>query len=361
MIIGKKTLVFGLVSAISAACSPNDDVLTLFVGTYTGSGSEGIYVYQFDQETGGFVSGEAVGFTEIENPSFLTVSDDDVVYAVSEKSDESASIHSFRYCPEEFSFDFLGKVSSMGADPCYVSTDGRIAASGNYSGGTMAVFPIGDDGALMDASVVLKGSVGGPDLSRQNEAHVHCAVFSPDGRCLIATDFSADRLIKYEIGSGETEYFPLAADSGPRHVTFSPDGRFLYVIGELSGDVSVLDYEGGCVLKQVVNADRVDARGAADIHISPDGRFLYTSLRVENDGIAIFGIAGDGTLTEAGYMNTGRHPRNFTITPNGRFLLCACRDSDSVDVYEIDPDAGLLTETGRSIRLSKPVCLVWHK
>ncbi len=347
------------VAAMAVSCSSVQEPLTLFVGTYTGSGSEGMYVYQFDQNKGVFMSQAPVGFAEIENPSFLAVTDDDMVYAVTEKSDETAALTSFRFDPSSFGFTRLRTVSSMGADPCYVSTDGRTVAVGNYSGGTMALFPIGDDGAAGEAYAVVDGAAGGPDLSRQSAPHVHCTVFSPDGRHLIATDFSADRLIRYELVSGGTDYLDMKADTGPRHVTFSPDGRFLYVIGELSGEVSVVEYGDSWSIRQVIKADKADARGAADIHVSPDGRFLYASLRLENDGISIFRIAEDGTLTEAGYMNTGIHPRNFTITPNGRFLLCACRDSDSVEVYAIDSDTGLLTKTGASLSLSKPVCLVF--
>ncbi len=356
-----KTLIgMAMASAMLVSCASNEDFVTLLVGTYTGSGSEGIYVYQFDQENGKFVSKEAVGFAEMENPSFLTLSPEGVVYAVSEMPDERASLVSFRYDPESFEFEKLSEVSSRGEDPCYVSTDGRIVAVGNYSGGTMAVFPVGSEGEAGEAAVVIEGSATGPDISRQNSPHIHCAQFSPDGKHLIATDFSGDRLIRYEIETGAVEYVPLSADTGPRHVTYSPDGRHLYVIGELSGEVTVVEYGHTLSVKQSVMADKVDARGAADIHISPDGRHLYASLRLENDGIAIFNIGEDGTLTEAGYMNTGIHPRNFNITPNGKYLLCACRDSDSVEVYEIDRETGLLTRTSEELSLSKPVCLVWN-
>ncbi len=356
-----KTLIgMAMASAMFVSCASNDDVITLLIGTYTGSGSEGIYVHQFDQEKGRFVNGEAVGFAPMDNPSYLTVSEENIVYAVSEMPDERASIVSFLYNPDTFGFTKIGEVSSRGEDPCYVSTDGRIVAVGNYSGGTMALFPVGSEGEAGEAAVVLGGSATGPDLSRQNTPHIHCAVFSPDGKYLIATDFSGDRLIRYEIESGALQSLGLSSDTGPRHVTFSPDGKYLYVIGELSGEVTVVEYGHTLSIKQVIMADRVDARGAADIHISPDGRHLYASLRLENDGIAIFDIAPDGTLTEAGYMNTGIHPRNFNITPNGKYLLCACRDSDSVEVYEIDRETGLLTRTSEELSLSKPVCLVWN-
>ena len=111
--------------------------------------------------------------------------------------------------------------------------------------------------------------------------------------------------------------------------------------------------------RQDIRADRVDARGAADIHISPDGKFLYASLRLKNDGIAVFSIADDGTLTDVGYQTTGVHPRNFNITPDGRFVLVACRDENAIEVYRRDAKTGLLKDTGTRISLEKPVYVGW--
>ncbi len=353
-----------------ASCATNEDVMTLLVGTYTGSGSEGIYAYQFDQNEGRFAVPEisardeapgSLGFAEICNPSFLTISGQNIVYAVTEKGDSTASLTSFRFDPESFGFEKLGTVPSMGGDPCYVSTDGDIVATANYSGGTMGIFPIGDDGAALPPTIFVEGSATGPDARRQAAPHVHCCVFSPDGKYLFASDFSGDRIIRYDIATGETAHFAVRDDSGPRHIVFSPSGGHMYVISELSGDVTVFACDGGLTEVQVIKADKVGARGAADIRVSPDGRFLYASLRLKNDGIAVFSIGRDGLLTEAGYTNTGGHPRNFTITPNGRFLLCACRDTNSVEVYSIDENTGLLAKTGEEIRLGKPVCLVWVK
>ena len=126
------------------------------------------------------------------------------------------------------------------------------------------------------------------------------------------------------------------------------------MIGELSGDVAVFDYKAGnLTLRQVVKADRFYARGAADIHLSPDGKFLYASLRLQNDGIAVFSVGADGTLAEVGYQHTGPHPRNFVITKD--LAIVACRDSDEIEIYSRDPDSGLLTDTGRRISLPKPV------
>lgn len=113
---------------------------------------------------------------------------------------------------------------------------------------------------------------------------------------------------------------------------------------------------------QTIQADMLDARGSADIHLSPDGRHLYASNRLKGDGLAIFQINGeDGTLTKVGYQPTGIHPRNFIITPNGKYVLVACRDTNEIQVFARDASTGLLTDTRQSIKTTKPVCLKFIK
>ena len=151
----------------------------------------------------------------------------------------------------------------------------------------------------------------------------------------------------------------VAAGSGPRHLTFDDEGRYAYLITELSGEVMVFSHhEGKLTQIQTVTADDRHARGSADIHLTPNGRFLYASNRLQGDGIAIFSVDKEsGMLTRTGYQPTARHPRNFAITPNGSFLLCACRDADIIQVFAIDPDTGMLSDTSHDIHVPHPVCI----
>ena len=151
----------------------------------------------------------------------------------------------------------------------------------------------------------------------------------------------------------------LEPASGPRHICFSKDGRFAYLINEISGKVTTLSYDGKCLTPiQYIEADTVNAQGSADIHLSPDGKFLYASNRLKADGIAIFSVNQEtGLLTKAGYQLTGIHPRNFVMTPDGKYLLVACRDSNVVQIFSRDKETGLLVDTGKRIETSKPVCL----
>ena len=199
---------------------------------------------------------------------------------------------------------------------------------------------------------------GGQDPVRQCKPHVHCAAFTPDGKNLVFSEFSADAI-------GEVTLTPLGIDNcrtatmvpieyGPRHILFDKHGEHFYVIGELSGKIAVYDYEDGqFTMKQTVRADQVDARGAADIHLSPDGKFLYASLRLKNDGIAIFSVGHDGRLTYVGYQLTGPHPRNFAVTESE--VIVACRDSNAIEIYRRNRKTGLLSDTGRRISAEKPV------
>ena len=360
--------------ALAFASCTGPDMLNLFVGTY----SDGFYAYEFDQKAGKFLGEGPVAKAEMPNPSYLTVHGNRV-YAVSEMSDTTASVWAWRWGGNGFELinsQPTGVISAdvipseakespfRGEDPCYVSTDGTLLAVANYSGGTLAAYRIREDGGIAPLDSLLISGTGGPDLSRQETPHVHCAVFSPDGKHLFFSEFSADEIGRLDVYAGGVRNYCRAAtlhsDYGPRHLLFDASGQHLYVIGELSGDVTVFDYVNGSLTeKQVIKADRMDARGAADLHFSPDGKFLYASLRLRGDGIVVFEVGPGGLLNYVGYTATGPHPRNFNITPNGRYVLVCCRDNDAVEVYARDAATGLLTFTGERLPVTRPVYVGW--
>lgn len=341
----------------------NTDELAMLVGTYTNGSSKGIYTFRFNQETGTAVALDSVA---LPNPSYLVPSEDGkLVYAVSEMNDSTAALNALSFDRETGKLDLLNSVPTFGEDPCYVATNGKEVLTANYSGGSMSVFPLLKDGKLAPADTLFEGSATGPDALRQSTPHIHCAIFSPDGKYIFATDFSADRILRFVLHPEDIvphrslETTDIEADSGPRHLTFSPDGKFAYLITELSGKVIAFSYNDGNLKQiQTIAADTVAARGSADIHLSPDGKYLYASNRLKEDGIAIFAVnPEDGTLAKAGYQHTGIHPRHFNITPNGKFLLAACRDSNVIQVYRRDEHTGLLSDTRQDIVVDKPVCI----
>ena len=365
-------LVMGLcaISMLSSACTTRnasqlraENELTMLVGTYTTGNSKGIYTFRFNQETGETTPLEV---TEVSNPSYLTLSSDNrFVYVVSEENDSSASVHAFAFDEDQGSLKLLNSHKTMGEDPCYVATDVKKVLTANYSGGTKSIFPIRYDGSLDPADTLFEGSASGPDKDRQATPHIHCTVFSPDSNYIFASDFSADRILRYAINVKEELPRPLSETvdvepgSGPRHLIFSKNGKFAYLINELSGKVIAFAYTDGRLNQiQTITADTLHARGSADIHLSPDGRYLYASNRLKNDGIVIFEVNPEkGTLAKAGYQLTGAHPRNFNITPNGKYLLVACRDSNLIQVFARDITSGLLKDTGKDIIIDKPVCI----
>jgi len=365
----KKTiLLYGLALLSFTACtsSHEPDNITLLVGTYTGQGSDGIYTFRFDQANGIATPLQSV---EVKNPSYVIPSGNgEYVYAVTETNDSVAALNAYKLDKSTGALTFINKQYTFGEDPCYVDVNGNTALTANYTGGSMTVFPIAADGSLAPADTVFCGSTGGPDMTRQDTPHVHCTLYSPDGKYIFATDFSADRILSFKVEPNVVRPIPadnittLDADYGPRHITFAPSGKFAYVIGELSDNITAMKYDNGKLAPfQVVNGSDAGGRGGADIHITPNGRFLYASHRIKEDGISIFSIGNDGTLAKVGYQLTGIHPRNFNITPNGRYLLCACRDSNVIQVYEINQKTGMLSDTHNDISISQVVCVKFVK
>jgi 6-phosphogluconolactonase (cycloisomerase 2 family) len=358
--------------AEAAVLKSDEGDLFLLVGTYTSpEGSRGVYVYRFNAVTG---KSDSVSMVEVDNPSYLTVSPDEkFVYAVSEDDEAGGSAHAFSFDKQHGILTPINSSPTLSSGPCYITmhSNGRDLHTANYGGGSITSFQTNEDGSLTPATSVIQFKGSGSDSIRQERSHLHSVMYSPDGQFLFAADLGTDKL--YRFGVNDTPFagqpslqqssmkeFMLPPGTGPRHFDFHPDGgKYLYLLGELSGEVIVFDYHfGELVQKQVIAADTVKARGSADIHVSPDGRHLYASNRLQADGIAIFAIhPEDGTLTKVGYQLTVKHPRNFVITPNGKFLLVAGRDDNRIQVFSVDTETGLLTDIHQPVGVSKPVCL----
>lgn len=369
----KKLLCMGILitAAILSAYGSSDNKreVTLFVGTAQPAEKPGILIYAFDQNNGSFsLKNEVKG---ISNPTYLAIGKDGkYLYSVSENDNSDAALYAYSYDPQTWTLTLLNTQKTDGAAPCYVWVDPRntLAATANYNGGSVSLFPIKSDGKL-DAVEMIQYSGGNPASERQSRPHLHSIYSTPDQKQLLANDLGCDKVYAFDLVADANGHYKavqkedatlqLPAGEGPRHTAFHPDGKFAYIIGELSGNVTALKYEDGRLTPfQTVKADTLNASGSADIHITPDGRFLYASNRLKGDGIAIFSInQNNGRLTKVGYQLTGIHPRNFAISPNGKYLLCACRDSNSIEIYRIDPASGLLDNTGKAIKVTKPMCV----
>lgn len=342
--------------------------LFLLIGSYCPETDPGVKVYDFDT-----AAGTATPFCEvsgIENPSFLCISDDGShVYAVSEREGSTSMLHHLVFQPSKASLQLLGARLTKGGAPCYVALapDGRSVYTANYLGGSVTMFRRDANGTLsIGQSTPFIGH--GVDAERQSGPHLHAINFTPDGKWMLANDLGTDRIHLFPKADDGTypsctQDFALQGGMGPRHLCFDAMGQYAYLLGEMSGEIAVLKYqpeaEHPLSVVQTVKADIHDGKGSADIHLSPDGHFLYASHRLKGDGISIFAVDAAGCLTPVGYQPTGSHPRNFTLSPDGRYLLVACRYADEVEIYERNPATGGLTDTGRRISTPKPVCLVF--
>ena len=356
-----KTLVLGMIATALPTFSMAGNDLDMVVGTYTGTGSEGLYSFSFNQITGVAALRSTL---EVKNPSYLAFARDGRhLYAVSENNDATPTLNSIAFDPVTGNMSFMNSQLTHGKDPCYVAADGKVALTANYSGGSLSVFPVLRNGTLGKMTKQFAGYKGGPDRTRQNVPHIHCVRFAPDG-FVLATDFSADQILtfRYDKATGTLSPYGIATHvkrgSGPRHLVFSPDGRHAYLMSELSGYITVFDYaKGELKATQTILADDAHARGGADIHVSPDGRFVYASTRLKAEGITLFRVEAGGKLVRTGKCRTGSHPRSFTITPNGKYLLVACRDADKIQVFSRDKSTGQLRDTRQDIQLPRPACI----
>lgn len=367
--------------AQDASAGPAGGVYNLLVGTYTGSGSDGLYVYRFDTDSGRV---SPVSSAKAENPSYLVASRDGRhVYAVNELPGDAGpasvrgGVSAFDFDAKTGALKFVNRVSAQGNDPCYLSLspDGRYLVVANYSvasdpGGSFSVFPVEATGALGAAVLNVHHEGTGPVKGRQDGAHVHSIVFSPDGKYLFVQDLGADKLYSYRytpdgsrglIGPTESRYTLAKAGSGPRHLVFGANGRFAYVTNELNASVDVYRYDDG----RLAHVETVPMTapgfagkvGGGALHLSPDGRFLYATNRGDANDIVIYAVnAADGKLTLVGRQSSlGKTPREFAIDPSGKWLIVGNQDSDSVFVFRRDIASGRLEPNPARIRIDKPV------
>lgn len=353
-----------------AQTSKNKDFY-LLVGTYTNEDkTNGIHVYTFNTETGDFQ--EKSKAVNVHNPSFLAISKDRKnVYSVSEGGD-GKGVNAFSFNTASGELTFLNSASSGGSGPCYISVDDkkRMVFVGNYGGGSLSAIPVAKDGSLSNDIQTIQHSGSSVNKSRQEKPHVHAVVLSPDERCLFVPDLGTDKVYAYEFDAARAKpltpadppYVTVKAGGGPRHLTFHPNGKYAYLILEMESAIVAFDYKNGELKEKqsitMLAPGFTGKVGAADIHVSPDGKFLYGSNRGEANDIVIYAIDKNGTLAYAGrqssLINT---PRNFAIDPTGNFLLVANQNSNDIVVFKRDHKTGLLTPSGKTIQVDKPVCL----
>jgi 6-phosphogluconolactonase len=383
-------LLFSLVTATAAKDLPKSEYL-LFVGTYTEKESKGIYAYRFDAASSELTP---LGIAaEASNPSFLAIDPSHrFLYAVNEvqkyKDANSGVVSAFAIDGQRGDhqkgdrqkgdrqtgkLQLLNAVASRGADPCYIAFDktGKYALVANYTGGSVAVFPVQSDGHIGEASAFVQHVGSSVNRERQEGPHAHWIETTPDNRFAIAVDLGLDELLVYrfDVKTGSLTpnnppYAKLDPGAGPRHLAFHPNGKFVYVINELQSSITAFacDASRGTLhkLKTVSTLPKnfSGSNDAAEIKIHSSGRFLFASNR-GHDTVAVFSIdSKTGALTLADYFPTqGKTPRNFEIDPTGKFLFVANQDTNNIAVFQIDSNNGRLTPTKQTLQVPSPVCL----
>lgn len=352
-----------------------DDKLAFYVGTATPEESGGIFQSQIDLTTG-----------TVEQPTLATAAGrttflwlhptEKVLYSVAEvrggTGEKVPAIAAWKINPADGKLSKINHQSAEGAGPCFVTVrgDGKYAAVANYGSGSIAIYPLRDDGSVEPASGKVQHQGSGPVTARQAGPHAHSVRFDSSGNRLLAADLGTDDVFIFDIqGDGSLKPAEVPAlmnppGSGPRHFVFSPDQRFLLSLGELSGTISVFAYDGSSAepittVSTVADDLPEDAnRWCAEILFHPTLPVVYCSNRGPQE-IAVFDFdAKSGGLTRRGAVDCGgKTPRNFRLTPDGRFLLVANQDSDNIAVFKVDPKTGDLTLTDQQISVPKPMCI----
>jgi len=349
-----------------------------YVGTYTqdGSQSQGIYAYRYDAATQEITP---LGLAaETTNPSWVALHPNGrFLYAVNEvqnyKGPNSGGVSAFSIDRATGKLTFLNEVASRGADPCYITVDqsGKYVLVANYTGGSIAAFPISDDGKLGEASAFIQHTGHGLNPKRQEAAHAHSIDLSPDERFAFVDDLGLDELLVYKFDKSKGSLRPnnppfakLDGGAGPRHFALHPSGQFAYVISEMASTVTAFSTQlktGMLHRLQTISTLPADFKGEnddAEIRIHPSGKFLYASNR-GHDSIAVFAIdPSKGTLTPIEHTPTGgKTPRSFEIDPTGTLLFAENQQSNNIVIFRIDEKTGKLTPTGKTLEVGQPVCV----
>lgn len=353
----------------------------IYVGTFADRGGEGLYVFEFNRETGRLSQIQTV--SDRKAPDFQALHPaGSYLYSVSDEpfseDTDHGTITAYQIDPETGFLSLVNEQSVEGQGPAHVSVgpEGRFAYVSNYSGGNISMFAIDEeDGSLSKATDVVQHEGSSVNEDRQNAPHVHSAVPSGDGDFVYVSDLGTDRIMIYEVdqdsgklNAAESPYAESTPGSGPRHFTFHPNGNYAYSAEELTSTVAVFQADSSTgALTQIQRITMLPedydqpGNSAADIHISPDGRFLYASNRGHNS-LVIYEINQDsGKLALVGHEPTrGGHPRNFMIDQQGTYVLVANMDDDNVVVFKRNKSTGELNYTGEQIEVPMPVSLNQH-
>lgn len=334
-----------------------------YAGTYTRESSEGIYRFVLDSEAGTLQDVEVAA--TVGSPTYLAISENQrYLYSVAQE-DTLGGVYAYEVDSESGELRYVNKKLEEGAPPCHVDIQNGVLTTANYHKGTVDLYQ-----AHSPSNLSLKGAVeheGSGPHARQEKPHTHYAAQTPDGKYVIACDLGTDEVITYKIENQElvkVATLTVKAGSGPRHLTFHPDGKIAYLLTELSSEVVVLDYhadKGSFTEKQnlsAIPADFTETNDASAIHITSDGKFVYTGNRGHNS-IAVFRVDEETkelTLVEI-TATEGDWPRDFVLDPSEAFIIASNQKSGNLVLFSRDQETGKLTQLDSIIDIPEVVCV----
>lgn len=335
-----------------------------YAGTYTRESSKGIYRFVLDTEAGKLSDVQVAA--EIGSPTYVTISDDGQhLYSVAQK-DEQGGVAAYKIDYATGELTHINEQFQEGAPPCHLTVEQAELTTGNYHEGTVELQHIQENGGVSSVVSSIQHEGTGPH-ERQEKSHVHYAAHTPEGRYVIAADLGTDELVSYKIEENElikVQTFVAKPGSGPRHITFHPNGEIAYLLTELSSEVIVLSYDsisGQFTALQTISAlpaDFSETNDASAIYISSDGKFVYTGNR-GHDSIATFQVNETGKLlTFVNHTPTGGEwPRDFVLDPSEAFLITANQHSGSLVLFSRDRETGKLTQLDSKVNIPETVCV----
>lgn len=361
---------------LAFACMPlRAETWHVYFGT-GGPGAKGIYRASFDTATGKLTSAELAA--EIGSAGFL---------ALHPAGDRLYSVAAFPGGPGAAAYR-IGRDGSLelvntsptgdgGAAHIGVHPSGRFLLTAQYGGGSVALFPLDSEGRLGAAKLTRHGPGSGVDPNRQAAAHPHYCGFSPDGRFALVPDLGMDGIVIYRVNHEAltVERHGFAASvpgGGPRHMRFSPDGRFIYLLNELALSVTTFAWDpatGTARRLATVPALSEEAKAreafnsAAEILVHPDGRFVYSSNR-GHDTVTVYRADPATAALKVIQVQPvrGAFPRNIALAPGGEWLLAAGADSNTVSVHRVNQETGELTyQTKGVINVPAPICILFAR
>ena len=367
--------IVGMVSSAMAQGTDADELI-VFISAFAPGDGGAIHAYRLDPDVGQLKPVHRTA--DIEHPFFMAVSPDGrFLYAIHAPGKFGGESHeqvgAYQIVGRSGRLKLLNRQSALGSAACYLDVDagGKTVVVANYSTGSVAALPVHEDGSLDQASSFIQHEGSSVDPARQQGPHAHCIVVSPDNRFVYSADLGLDQVLGYRLDATTAKLSPnqppfikTSPGAGPRHLTFHPNGQWVYVINELHNSVTMFDYDSGpgtLTEQQTISTlpEGFDGKShCADLKITPNGRFLYGTNR-GHDSIAAYRIGDGGRLTLLKIEpSLGKGPQNLAVTPGGELLLSANMPGKNVVVFRIDPQTGDLTAVGEPVSMPGPSCIM---